>query len=97
MSEFAKYEQMRRQGANPVALDRAAKADGLDEVARIRLLRMTCDLSLADAKRVSGAAAALDQKQDLRKGATVYWEGSDTVDGFYIMQAQIADVEGRGA
>jgi len=85
---------MRQAGVAPEAVARAARADGLDDVALIRLLRTVCGLSFADAKRVSGAAAALDQKQELREGATVYWEGADTVDGSYIMRATIARLDG---
>ncbi len=90
MSEFAKYRDMHQAGATPDAVAGAARADGLDGVALIRLLRTVCGLSFADAKRVSGAAEALDQKQELRDGATVYWEGADTVDGSYVMRATIA-------
>ena len=94
MSEFAKYKAMCDGGTAPEIVYQRAKADGLDEVSLIRLLRSVCGLSLSDAKRISGAAAAFDQKQDLSEGATVYWEGSDTVGGSYIMHAQISRVEG---
>ncbi|HEY1376811.1 MAG TPA: hypothetical protein VGF55_08445 [Gemmataceae bacterium] len=94
MSEFAKYEEMHRGGATPEAVYRAANADGLDEIARIRLLRTVCGLSLADAKRVTGSYDALNRKQEVREGATVYWEGADTVDGFYVMEARVVRVDG---
>jgi hypothetical protein len=94
MSEFAKYQQMRSAGATPEAIYRAAKDDGLDAVTLIRLVRAVCGLSLAEAKRVSGAYDALNQRQDVREGATVYWEGADSVDGAYIMEARVTKVEG---
>ncbi len=48
-----KYVQMKNQGAIPIDIYLAAKADQLDGISRIRLLRQIFDLSLTEAKEVS--------------------------------------------
>lgn len=52
MDDFAKYENLRNSGAPATEVYQAAKADGLDQIARIRLLRTVYNLSLAQAKEV---------------------------------------------
>jgi hypothetical protein len=52
MDDFSKYEQMRDEGQLPTAVYRRAKADGLDNITLLRLLRLTFKLSLAEAKEV---------------------------------------------
>jgi hypothetical protein len=85
---------MRAQGASLQQIEAAARADGLDAITRIRLIRKVCGITLAEAKSVTGAAQALDAKQEAAPGATVYWEGWDTVQGFYVMQARVTRVVG---
>lgn len=66
--DFRRYEAMRDAGADPQAVYRSAKADGLDWVTRIRLIRRLFDLSLVEAKEVGviadGLAASLEQYQE---------------------------------
>ena len=52
MDPFDKYAALFSQGQDPQAIYRAAKADGLDGIACIRLLRHICGLSLVEAKCV---------------------------------------------
>jgi hypothetical protein len=94
VDDFSKYEAMRSQGATPDAIYAKAAADGLDPITLIRLVRLVCGLTLAQVKVVSGAAAALDAKQQVNVGDTVHWEGWDTVQGFYVMEAKVANIVG---
>jgi hypothetical protein len=59
--DFSQYERMRDAGVEPVQVYRCAKADGLDEVTLIRLLRRVYHLSLVQAKEVSVIADDLAQ------------------------------------
>lgn len=52
MDPFDKYAALFGQGQDPQVIYRAAKADGLDGITCIRLLRHICGLSLVEAKRV---------------------------------------------
>ena len=52
MDPFDKYAALFSQEQDPQAIYRVAKADGLDGIACIRLLRHICGLSLIEAKRV---------------------------------------------
>jgi hypothetical protein len=67
MDYFAKYETMKSDGTSAVEVYRAALADGLDPITRIRLLRTVFGLSLAEAKEVtivaSESAKSLDDFQ----------------------------------
>jgi hypothetical protein len=92
MSEFAKYAEMRSKGASPHDVYLTAKADGIDAIKMILLLRQVFGLSLADAKRVTGGAEVWSAKQKVTPGATVYWEGWSTDEGFYLMQARVKDI-----
>ena len=60
MNNFSKYAQMRNAGANARAVYLAAKADGIDGVRCIRLLREVFHLSLVDAKEVTIVADNMD-------------------------------------
>jgi len=92
MSEFAKYERMHEQGITPEAVCRAGKDDGLDGIAILRMLRKVFNVSLEDAKRVSGTAEVLVRSQDVTPGKIVYWEGWTSLDGTYLMQARVDTV-----
>lgn len=94
MDDFRKYEELRDRGASPQEVYATAKADGVDDITLIRLVRKVCNLTLAQAKEITGAAKALDAKQQVKPGATVYWEGWDTVQGFYVMQATVTRIAG---
>lgn len=52
MDPFDKYAALFGQEQAPQAIYRSAKADGLDGIACIRLLRHICGLSLVEAKRI---------------------------------------------
>ncbi len=93
MDDFRKFESMHAGGADARAIYLAGKADGLDEITLIRLVRKVCGLSLAQAKEVSGAAAALDAGQEVTVGGTVHWEGWSSVEGFYLVQARVSRIE----
>jgi hypothetical protein len=98
MSEFAKYAEMRSTGASSHDVYFAAKADGVDAIKMVRLLRQVFGLSLAEAKQVTGAAEVWSAKQKVTPGATVYWEGWSTDEGLYLMQARVKDmVEGSAS
>jgi hypothetical protein len=94
MDDFKKYEQMKSQAVLPRQAYRQAKMDGLDEIATIRMLRRVYGLNLAQAKEATGAADALASKQEVKPGATVYWEDWSDVEGFYLMQAQVERIVG---
>lgn len=92
MDEFSAYHALRAAGAAPRDVYHRAKADGLDEISVIRMLRTVFGMTLAEAKKATGAAAALDEPQHVTVGGTVYWEGSDTVDGPWVAQAQVQEI-----
>jgi hypothetical protein len=92
MSQFGKYAEMRSNGASPHDVYLAAKADGIDAIKMILLLRQVFGLSLADVKRVTGVAEAWSAKQKVIPGAPVYWEGWSTDEGFYLMQARVKNI-----
>jgi hypothetical protein len=92
MDDFTKYEWLRNGGAQPREVFDIARADGLDLLALIRLLRTVFGLSLAEAKKAGGLLDILNAKQKLVRGATVYWEDATTEEGFYIMEARVTRV-----
>ena len=51
MDDFTKYETLREKGSNPREVYELARADGLDVISSIRLLRRVFGLSLVDAKK----------------------------------------------
>ena len=93
MDDFSKYEKLREGGASPRDVYLAGKADGLDEITLLRLVRSVCGLSLAEAKQVSGAAALLDAGQEIKVGGTVYWEGWSSDERYTLMQARVSQVK----
>jgi hypothetical protein len=97
MDDFRKYTAMKAAALSPRDAYVAGQADGLDEITLIRMLRSVYGLSLADAKQVTDAVADLTTEQTIKDGDAVYWEGWDTVDGFYILQARVASLEGDEA
>ncbi len=68
MDDFSKYARMCAAGSGPGDVYLAAKADGLDPAALIRLLRTVFHLSLAEAKEVTvvaeGLAGSLEEAQE---------------------------------
>jgi hypothetical protein len=74
--EFAKYEEMGSTGVSAHDVYTTAKADGIDPIKMIRLLRHVFGLSLAEAKRVTEATDDWSAKQKVAPGAIFYWEGS---------------------
>ncbi|MCI0683123.1 MAG: hypothetical protein L0Y71_13560 [Gemmataceae bacterium] len=94
MDDFTKLHAMRAQGASPEQIYATAKADGIDEITCIRLLRKVCSLGLAEAKSVSEAGRALNAHQHVNVGETVYWEGWDTVQRFFVMEAKVTRLVG---
>jgi ribosomal protein L7/L12 len=55
--DFNKYLDLRQKGLSAADVYRAAVADGVGEIARLRLLREIFDLSLVEAKRIVAAAS----------------------------------------
>jgi len=94
VDDFTKFQAMRAQGASPEQIYATAKSDGIDAITRIRLIRKVCNLSLAEAKAVSEAGRALNAHQHVKVGDAAYWEGWDTVQGFFVMQANVARLVG---
>jgi hypothetical protein len=92
-SEFASYERLKEQGASPEMIDLQARRDGIDPIRRIRLLRSLFGVSLSDAKRAMTPVDPLSQPQTVAVGGTVYWEGCDTVQGEWIMQATVQRID----
>jgi hypothetical protein len=68
MNDFSKYEQLHAQGANAQQVYLRGKADGLDPITLIRMVRRVYQLSLAEAKEVTvqadGLAATLEEWQE---------------------------------
>ena len=67
MDDFQRYEKMRDKGASPKEVYLAAKNDGLDWPALIRLLRKVFSLSFSQAKEVTiigeGLASSLEEHE----------------------------------
>ena len=97
MDDFSKYERLRDSGADPRQVHEAGKADGLDSITLIRLVRKVFNLSLAEAKKAIRVGEGFDTKPTIRAGSTVHWEGFDPEDGIYFMLASVASVEGETA
>jgi hypothetical protein len=93
MDDFSKYESLRDKGYQAREVYQAAQADGLDLIVSVRLLRKLFGLTLVDAKKATGMLDVLvDQKQKVFPGAIVYWEGSTSEEGFYIMEARVIEI-----
>jgi len=97
MESHEKYESMKDQGSNAGQVYRAGKADSLDEIALLRMIRSVFHLSLVEAKRAIGASTWLDAKQEIHQGAKVYWDVWDTMEGWSLMEARVASIDGHNA
>lgn len=67
MTDIKKYAALRDTGASPVEMWRQAEADGVDQIARIRLVRELYGLSLVQAKAVMVEARSgetLEERQE---------------------------------
>ncbi len=93
MNEFNQYQQWHNRGATPTDLYDRGRADGLDPIAMIRMLRTVCGLSLAQAKQVSGASRVWDAKQDIKVGNRVFWEEANG-DGLLLHEGIVTKVAG---
>jgi hypothetical protein len=89
MDDFRKYEQLRDSNQSPRAAYPIAKGEGVDEITAIRMLRRVFGLSIVDAKKATGANEDFEKPQQIVVGGAVYWEGADTVEGSYLMQAKV--------
>lgn len=88
-----KYEEMRRAGKSPREVYLISKTDGLGEIDAMRLLRDVFGLTIIEAKEVMTGGDPFARPQAIEPGATVYWEGADTIDGQWIMQARVKKIE----
>ncbi|HEX7380317.1 MAG TPA: hypothetical protein VF278_24595 [Pirellulales bacterium] len=93
MNEFSKCDQLRLAGKTAADVYAAASRDGVDDIRAIRMLRALFGMSLGEAKEAIGVAEAFIEPQQVVVGATVYWEGADTVDGPWIAQARVEKIE----
>jgi hypothetical protein len=93
MVNVKKYEKLKNAGKSPREIYLAAKADGVGEVNALCLLRDVFGLSIVEAKDVMSAENAFVAPQKVEVGETVYWEGADTIDGFWIMEAKVKKIE----
>lgn len=94
MNDMSKYERLRDLNHPPEVVYLAARKDGVNEISAIRMLRAVFGLSLSEAKKAIGAAEAFTRPQRPEVGATVYWEGADSIDGSWLMQAKVQRIEG---
>ena len=90
INEFSRFTQMRNEGRTSAEAYQAAKTDG--ELFALRMLRTVYGLSLPDAKRVSGLMERMSAPQTPVIGGKVYWEGSDTIEGTWIIEATVQDI-----
>jgi hypothetical protein len=69
MDDFTKYEKLHDAGANSKQVYLAGKADGLDQITLVRLIRKLFNLSLAEAKetqlQAEEIAASLTDFQEI--------------------------------
>lgn len=97
MDDFRKYVAMKTASLSPREVYAAGQTDGLDDITLIRMLRSVFGLSLTDAKQITDAGSDVAAEQSVNEGDTVYWEGWDTVDGFYIVQARLVSLKDEEA
>jgi hypothetical protein len=97
MDDFSRYERMKDAGSSPRQVHEAGKADGLDPITLIRLVRKVFDLSLADVKRAIGSGNGFEARPEIRVGATARWEVDDPQEGPFLMEANVASIEGGKA
>lgn len=93
MSEFQKYEQLHSAGQSAPQVYQTAKTDGMDDIRAVRMLRSVFGMTLGEAKQAIGVAAAFIEPQHVVVGGTVYWEGSDTIEGPWIAHARVKKIE----
>lgn len=89
-NEFLRFSEMRSEGRSAADAYQAAKSHG--ELFALRMLRIVYGLSLPEAKRVSGVMEKLSAPQLPVIGGKVYWEGSDTIEGTWIMEATVDSI-----
>jgi hypothetical protein len=94
MDDFSKYEKMRDSGSSPKQVHEAGKADGLDPITLIRLVRRVFDLSLGEVKRAIEAGDGFETRPVIRVGDTVQWEVFGPEEDPYLMEAIVASIEG---
>ena len=92
--EFSQFREMQASGRTATEAYQAAKLQQRGELFSLRMLRIVYGLSLPDAKRVSGTMEKISQPQIPVVGERVYWEGWDTIDGQWIVEATVDDVCG---
>ena len=90
--EFSQFRVMHASGHTATEAYQAAKLQQRGELFALRMLRIVYGLSLPDAKRVAGVMEKISQPQIPVVGERVYWEGWDTVDGQWIVEATVDDV-----
>lgn len=66
--DFSRYEAMKAAGETPESAYRAARADGLDFAAGIRMLRGVFGLSFPEAKEVTLKAEGIADSLDAHQG-----------------------------
>jgi hypothetical protein len=94
MDDFSEYERLRDLGFTPKQVHEAAKADGLDSITRVRLIRRIFDLSLGDAKRAIGGGDWFEARPVVKLGTKVYWEEYDSADGCLLFEARVTAIDG---
>ncbi|HEY5312129.1 MAG TPA: hypothetical protein VIK18_06400 [Pirellulales bacterium] len=88
-----KYQKLKAIGKTPRDVYLAAKADGVSEVDALCLLRGLFGLTIVEAKESMVGGDAFAKAQPVEVGGTVYWEGADTIDGLWMMEARIKRIE----
>lgn len=94
MDDFSEYEKMRDSGSSPKQVHEAGKADGLDPITLIRLLRKVFNLTYIDAKKAIGAAEWFNARPLIRVGSTAQWEVFGPEENTFLMEAIVASIEG---
>lgn len=93
MQDIAKYEQLKAIGKSPREVYLSAKADSVGELDAFIMLRTVFGLSMADAKQAMLEHDPFRSPQKVEVGRTVFWEGADTIDGLWIMEATVKKVD----
>lgn len=88
-----KYQRLKAIGKTPRDVYLAAKADGIGEVDALCLLREVFGLTIVEAKEAMTGGDAFAKPQAVEVGGTVYWEGADTIDGQWMMEARVKKIE----
>lgn len=90
--EFSQFREMHAAGRTATEAYQAAKLQKNGELFSLRMLRIVFGLSLPDAKRIAGVMEKISQPQIPVVGERVYWEGWDTIDGQWIVEAIVDDL-----